>query len=212
MERFSIDNLLRYALAGGFTVLALLYGYSDSKDKLPKVDGFKEEVILLGLVLLIGSLVYVVHRAFIYPLFYRIGLRIVWRKEHWFWLSCPCCKGKQWGWLSVIVWCVRDPDIHIDMDRWSSREDPKSVRKNLGEWGAQVHYLYCATWSVLLGLWLGRLLGANSRSPEVGQLLVASCGLFMVAIIHHARLLFYERRISEVERHSQASANPDQKE
>ena len=172
MDRFSLDELLRHAYSGAIFLTTILFVYPAAKDAAPlSLDTTAVVSIGLGAVLLMGTLVYVIHRALLYPLLYSIGLWFVWGRG-------------------------RPSMAEIDLDRFARRNDDRSIQKYLGEWGSQVHFLYCATWSVLLGLAAGSMAGWELRAPAESYALGFGGFFFVAAAVHHARLLRYDRAVA----------------
>jgi hypothetical protein len=117
------------------------------------------------------------HRALIYPLLYYVAVTLIWGR-----------KGK------------RARIVDIDLDRFARRSDEKSIQKQLGEWGAQVHFLYCITWAVIFGLLAGPVLG-DAEGPHARKLFILfACVAGVAAIVHHLRYMFHDREIALRER------------
>lgn len=100
MKEFGLLELLRYALSGGFGMVALLLTYPAAACHVLKMEVTKETTLILGAVLLIGALIYSVHRALVYPvLLYLIGSCMTdWNTveaDRWRWQH-PEEKRKRW--------------------------------------------------------------------------------------------------------------------
>ncbi len=175
MDRFSLDELLRHAYSGAIFLATIAVVYPDSNKAVPlSLDAAAFVTIGLGFVLLAGTLVYVIHRAFLYPCIYSLGL--------WF------------------VWGRRRPSMmEIDLNRFARRNDDHSVQRFLGEWGSQVHFLYCTTWSVLLGVAAGTTTGWGARPGGKRCALAFGALVLIAAIAHHLRLLKYDRAVAQRE-------------
>lgn len=161
MKELRLQDVLRYALSGGIGIVVLLLTYPKTvcsinhlAASLGKPEGALGVTLILGVVLMIGTLIYNVHRAVIYPIFF------------WF-LSCKtrsrardfealarsaqlagCCFTKQFG-------CPWKPSkFELDLDYWRSGLC-ETQRRRWDEWGAQTHSLYCAAWAIFAALTLG---------------------------------------------------------
>jgi hypothetical protein len=183
MDKFSLDELLRYFLAGGLSFATMLLAYEFNQG--PELAESSIAITSVAVVLL-GSLIYVLHRAIIYPLLYRY-LGWPFRRQ---WPRC-------WAWLPYL--CDQN-DVEIDKERWSRRNHPQSVRGNLAEWGSQVHYLYCATWAVTIGLVAGEQFATAVRSKAQIAFWWLAGILLAAAIIHHLRFLYFDSRVSALEK------------
>lgn len=183
MGTFSLGNLLRYALAGGLFMLSYATAsvinnrehclpdpplLPDPLNNLLRGDVLADAGLILGTVLLFGSLIYVVHRAAVYPVLYRlVG-----------WLWPPENRGRGWRYVCLEM------DYTTSVTRWRAL-DQKHVVSHLREWNDQVHFLYCSTWALLLTVWL------NYTSLIVWCFVI----LFIISLIHHTRALCWETRI-----------------
>ena len=54
MDRFSLDNLLRYTFAGGMTAITLLLTYPCAVNALPKDRGLTGEAAVVKLMIVLG--------------------------------------------------------------------------------------------------------------------------------------------------------------
>lgn len=175
MERLSLDELLRHTFAGAVLLVTTILAYPGVTSLVPSgIDPTALVAVGAGAVLLLGSLIYVLHRALVYPIVYWLGVKLFWRRT------------------------PRSP-MELDLERFARRNDEKSLQKHLGEWASQVHFLYCITWAAVLGLIAGLVLQQESR-PSARQFLIGFALVTAVAsLVHHARLLVYDREVARRE-------------
>ena len=161
MMDMSLGELLRYGLAGGN--LAALF-YLRYRPELPSVDGIETSAMVLGASLLVGAIVYSVHRALPYPfVMFPIALRIA-------------------GYRSSLREFEKTRDAAMDKNT--------RVQRHASEWGAQVHFLYSLCWSTLLVPLIGSFLAEQSVTDNPGFWIYALAGAYLVAgAVHHVRLI-----------------------
>jgi hypothetical protein len=140
MKELGLLELLRYALSGGIGMAVLLLTFPCARLSVRGMEDTKEATIVLGSVLLIGTIVYNVHRAMIFPFFLR-SVGFVARNRRF-----------SLGRL-VSFWRPSDEELAVDRWRWPQCE---RLRKRWDEWGAQTHSLYCAAWAIAASLLVGR--------------------------------------------------------
>jgi hypothetical protein len=70
MKELGLQELLRYALSGGVGIGALRLMYPESACLIRRVQGTGEVTLVLGAILVFGSLVYNIHRAVLFPRFF----------------------------------------------------------------------------------------------------------------------------------------------
>jgi hypothetical protein len=119
MSNLRIDEILRYALAGGIALLAVWFGYQEPSVWLSeKREGALITVAFSALPVLIGALVYVLHRALLYPFLYR----------------------------ALAKMCGRNESIQeMDILRWKHQSKTGALQHRMSEWAAQIHFLYAAS-------------------------------------------------------------------
>lgn len=121
-----------------FAALALLA--DDAGQRLPKFTALGDATLLAGSCLLVGTIIYSIHRAIVYVVILRV-------------MQFPLSL------LRVVPfdWCVFWPFRftryeHEHLQRlWRRKEDNLS-RAPIAEWGDQVHFLYCTAWATGLAL------------------------------------------------------------
>jgi hypothetical protein len=144
MQQFRIDELLRYALCGGLFLATFLVAHPSSPEILTQTRGIGDATVLLGIVLLIGSLIYTMHRA--------ITFHLILYPLAWGILALFRVYPFEWG----MVIPFRLSRVERDLDRWRlslcRSQDP--LYAVIAEWGAQVHFLYCSALAILLALFI----------------------------------------------------------
>ena len=183
MKELGLQELLRYALAGAAGLVALLLTYPYARESVSKVQGIGEASLVVGAVLLVGSLVYSLHRALVFPLLSRLAI----------------------GFLAVCRTLPRDRDLlipyrptklEVELDLWRWRHNP-SIQKelsHLAEWGAQVHFLYCTTWAIQIAIWFG---GLGGREDPIiwWKLFLLSVLTLVAGFVSNLRLLFLLNKV-----------------
>lgn len=175
MKELGLQDLLRYGLSGGIGLVVLLLTYPESvcsmshlAASLGKPENTLEVTLILGLVLVIGTVIYSIHRAVIYPFFFWCLLGLFTKRPR-----CP----------------LRPSKFERDLDRWRSGLCDLQ-RRNWGEWGAQTHSLYCAAWAIASALILG-LFFWNPPNRCAFYLFLLLFGVTLVAaVVTNYRLLY----------------------
>jgi uncharacterized membrane protein YhdT len=174
MNNLKIDEILRYALAGGIAMLAVWLGYREPTQWLnEKREGALISLVFAVLPILLGALSYVLHRALIYHLLYRVLAKL-----------CGRTGSK----------------LELDMARWKNQAKSGSLQSRLGEWAAQIHFLYAATWAVAMAnvvAHIGQWTQSRWHWLELSFLPL----LLIAAVVHHRRYLIWE---AEIFRHDAA--------
>lgn len=151
-DKLRLDDLLRYALSGGAGLGTLWLTYPDLVPSAQQGPGFALTTVV-GFTFIAGSIIYSLHRAMVYPVFYRLALRSrLERVANW---KAFVCSWKVRDFEILAVWKTLDAEMELDRWRWKNKEHFASTR--LSEWGAQVHLLYCAAWAILAALFVGGL-------------------------------------------------------
>jgi hypothetical protein len=138
MRELGLHELLRYALSGGIGLAVLFFTFPKFGNSIAGMEAAKETTLVLGLVLLVGTLIYNLHRALPYPFIFRLVGLIALRQRISRELLNP--------------WIPSEAELKADRWRWAL---PPEKRKHWDEWGAQVHSLYSAAWAILAALLLG---------------------------------------------------------
>jgi hypothetical protein len=191
MKELGLQELLRYALSGGVGIVALRVMYpTESACLIRRVQGTGEVTLVLGAILVFGSLVYNIHRAVLFPPIFR-------------WLGrmtlLPNRSRPIGNW-----WVPSKEEMDIDRWRWNLGE----IRlRRWNEWGAQTHFLYCAAWATLLAFIVGHCnWGWRCRSLAG---ILAAVFLFSAGIVNNYRLLYSMNAERESEREETKNARRD---
>lgn len=172
MKELGLLELLRYALSGGIGIAVLFLTYPASTCFVTGMDPAKEATLILGSVLLVGTLIYNTHRAMLFPVFLR-----------WVGFLTP---GSNFTW-GRFFWPWQPSESELEVDHWRWKQPEK---KRWDEWGAQTHSLYCSAWAILVALLLGKYLW---KAPD-HQAWIIFWGLFVLnlrgAVANNFRLLY----------------------
>jgi hypothetical protein len=173
MKELGLQDLLRYALSGGIGLAVLLLTYPAATSSIKDMEASKETTLILGSVLLIGTLIYNLHRALLFPVLFRI-------------VGLITLHGT-FTWALFIPWWPSDRELRVDRWRWDHLNE-KSRRWD--EWGAQTHFLYCAAWAVLAALLLGKSVWgqADCRASRIFWPLFAIT--LLAGLVNNCRLLY----------------------
>lgn len=178
MEKINLnlDQLLRYYFAGAIGVIA--WCFLSSKLELCRIENYSFMFLILPL--LIGSIVYSVHRALIYPILYLILFLLIrlFIKD----------KGD-----------IQDAVCKRDFRRWEQKKNPNSYQHDLMEWASQVHFIYCSSWAVLCSLIISHYSFQCNNSFWVIFKIVLTV-LFVAGVIHHIRFIIYDNLSVEEDR------------
>lgn len=186
MQQLNIEELLRYGIAGVFAFMAPLIMFQSFKLPL-STTSVGPAGILAAVALAIGALVYAFHRAILYPLLYRL-------------VVCVLCVFRVYRFDNLMLFPLLPTNLDLSLDflRWKRAKEENFAQSSLSHWGAQVHFLYCSSWSVLFVRWFGIHLGLRVTDAEPfvlwGAVTVAAA-----AFASNCRLAYYEARLVLVE-------------
>ncbi len=194
-----LGSVLRYALGGGVYLLALaalgakagVVTWTSTKSEPTSTERLVSAfgtiggaTALFALALLLGTILYTVHRALPYPAVLRL-LAVVLDKE-----------SRTWGAFNLFVEVPFERRLH--RRQWQRRGTEHFAAEPLSEWGAQVHFLYCAGWAILGAWWT-----AVRLSWKVGHcgwcLAAVAATPFALALFANVRFLCLERGLPEGE-------------
>jgi uncharacterized membrane protein YgdD (TMEM256/DUF423 family) len=183
LQQLRLEELLRYAFSGALGMIAVflthptLQVFSSSRS-------IAEATLVIGLVLLAGSLIYTLHRAVVYPILYRTALLIL-----------AACRAFPFSWELLVPY--RQARIELEMDLWrlKLRREEDAMHGQLAEWGAQVHFLYCSALAILLALYLSRFVPGPPDAGATRILVWFSALLTGSAMVHHLRLIYMISRV-----------------
>lgn len=192
--QLNYNEYLRYAFAGGFGVLTYLYlNPNIQKTLFNDKETIKDSLSLIVLSLLLGSFLYALHRAFLYPICLRINLvflRLSNRLE------------SNLNWWSFIFGqsVVKEQDFR----RWKQRGNSKSFAKNLLDWSAQIHFLYCCVWAMVAS-WIFTINEIQNKNILTDNWLFFSLILFLISLRNHYRSLLYDMDIEKYDKDNQTN-------
>jgi hypothetical protein len=173
MKELGLQELLRYALSGGVGIASLLLMYPGLACLVGHIDS-AEVTLLLGAILVLGTLIYNIHRGLLFPLIFRcVGLRTLYEKN----------TPRQFG----NPWKPSEREIEIDRWRWKLTNEK---RLRWDAWASHTHFLYCAGWATLASFIFGFCIDGSPSCQAwwiLGVLLFLS---FSAAWANNYRLLY----------------------
>ena len=177
MDKLGLDHLLRHAFAGAVFLITVVVAYPQilsTLSMLPHLEGSPLVAVGTGAILLCGSLIYVLHRILFHYTIYPVLVRLTWGKDH--------------------------PRLmDLDLSRFRRRNKKDSLQHPMSEWASQVHFLYCITWAVLLGMASGIPLFGHLGARAGWRLLAFAVVMFAAAFFRNWHYLIYEREIENRE-------------
>lgn len=192
MKELGLQELLRYALSGSIGVASLLLMYPNVASLVWQIEGAGEMTLILGALLVVGTLVYNIHRAVLFPPFFRwIGLLTL-GSERSLWSIA-----RNIAWQTFItpwrLWQPSSDELGVDHWRWTLAEKD---RRRWDEWGAQTHFLYCTAWATLAAFLFGRYIAfggytagpPSCRARHIFE--VFFCVSLAAAMVNNYRLLY----------------------
>ncbi len=184
---FDINQFLRFLLSGGWAITCYLFINPNDLKKV--LEGNGVDLIILALV--IGSMIYIIHRAVIYPNIFKFLRFVLW-----------VCKRRKWEWGYIIPFFPTNREIREDFIRWAERQKKNSVSsKNIIEWGSQVHFLFCSAWVCLLVIFLSKELGGcMSQTHRIVYIEGSFWILLISGLINNLRLILYDMKSKEMEK------------
>ena len=170
MPNLNLNDLLRYGFAGAVFLILMAVGFERPQALLEK--DFTNAVVvaaLSGVALTVGCILYALHRAVPYPALYLLFSKLNHRLGS---------------------------SIDLDVTRWKNGAKAGSLQLNMGDWGSQVHFLYCIAWAGFSSLLLGHL--ADWKRTNLWISIVGLSLAFLVsALWHHFRYQKWEKRVFE---------------
>jgi fatty acid desaturase len=88
-----------------------------------------------------------------------------------------------------IPWKASRFEVETDIWRYKLRRRGDPLSMMLADWGAQVHFLYCAGWAVLLAILCIAVTGLSVYCLAERIALVIAFVLLVAGVIHHVRML-----------------------
>ena len=181
MKDLNISEYIRYLIVGLSSVVILTL-----ISKTPIAFAGME---IIAVALVIGFIVYSLHRAILYPLLNSITLtllhNIFYRKYNRRGTYCQ-------------LFYISKMSVEYDVLRWQSIEK-ESIIKHLKEWGNQIHFLYCVGW-IMLFYEIAENLGllADIFIPNYWELAIVI--ILVSAFLHQLRCQVYEMKILYIEK------------
>ena len=170
MKDLSLNDMLRYALAGGIAVVFACVSYDQPACWLTqKYEGTLVAIVAAALPFLLGAVAYVFNRAAPLLPFYRVLCTLHGRKDS-----------------------LRD----IDIIRWKNQGKKGAIQPRLSEWAAQIHFLYSSFWAAVLVECAARA-AQFTPSPWRHIAYISVLSLLALAIFHHYRYLGHEKLVFE---------------
>lgn len=174
MKELRLQEVLRYALSGGIGIASLLLMYPKIASSIGQIEGAKEISLVLGSVLLVGTLIYNVHRALLFPVLFRV-------------IGSIALPRKKFTYKFVIPWVPSEAELEVDSWRWQL-EDHK--RHRWDEWGAQTHSLYCAAWAIFSALIVGKCVWGTPNCRASHILWILFFITLIAGMVNNYRLLY----------------------
>ncbi len=179
MQSLRIEELLRYAFSGALFLLTVILTHGSLWDKVSGARGLGDATIIVGIVMVAGTLIYTSHRALSYPL---LLLPVA--------LSAASLLGYvRFEWA---IWIPLKPsrfEVGVDIWRYKLRRSNDPLFTMLADWGAQVHYLYCAGWAILLARLYSAIASPSTCYLAERIALGIAAFLFLAGAISNVRLI-----------------------
>ncbi len=179
MKDLKIEDLLRYGFCGGLFLITLILTHPDNVKNVLETKNIGQATLVVGSVLLLGSLIYTLHRALTYPL-------ILFRAA----LLATAAFGIfpfEWALLNPF----RQPQIEEQLDRWrlDVRRSDSTLHSVIDHWGAEVHFLYCSSLGIFTAIYLGSFLPTTYNLTARRVLVRGAVFILFAGLYHHFRLL-----------------------
>lgn len=144
LKDLGFDEYLRNVFSGGITLFAWIVLSPDKVGFLVIKGALSQGFVLFGLSLLIGVLIYSIHRAIIYP-------RLVQR-----------------FFLMLVYWEYRRKGFKVCVTKfailsWERLKDEKDSLHHIRKWASKFHFLWCTSWGVV-----GTLAWLSYSHPDIG--------------------------------------------
>lgn len=172
MKELGLQQLLRYALPGGIGVAVLFLTYPELDCQIKQLDTGKEATLILAAVLLVGALIYNLHRALLFPPLFRF---LSWRTLE----PKPGTKN-----------LYRPSLAELNVDRWRWKLGTKEERQRWDEWGAQTHFLYCVAWAIFAALAVGYFIAERVSLLCLKAFMILAVIMVVAGLVNNYRLLY----------------------
>jgi hypothetical protein len=181
MEKLKTNDLLRYAFSGGITLFTLFILCNCSLSIKMMGNEYLNATFLGVLAFIIGSLIYSLHRAILYPILYRIVLII-------FCLT----KRYQWDTDMLIPWRPAKLELDLDINRWKRRKENNSIQNDFYDWGSQIHFLFTTFWGMLTALIISKNFPKCTESPACHIIVAIAILILFAGLVTLWRYHIYE--------------------
>ncbi|RMD62658.1 hypothetical protein D6833_06595 [Candidatus Parcubacteria bacterium] len=192
MQTMTFQQIVRYGLPGGIAIMVLFSVYQPSAAQFD-LNAVGGAAVVSGIAIVVGALIYTLHRATAYPVIYRLLLLVP---------SLRLDKGSK---VSRNVFWPSEQEVARDFSRWNAKREKASPVHYMDEWAAQVHYLYCSAWAVLVGHLIGSQLDWRIRPTPCTLSLLVFLLCLAAGFYHHVRYLYFERKL--LKKHEQGSSS-----
>jgi len=179
--QLKLEELLRYGVAGAVGLLAFVLCFSGWVDLAKTVPAVTQASVLVGVAFALGTLLYAIHRAFLYPLIYRLVLGVL-----------VAFQVYNFDKRLLVPFLPSLLEVRVDLLRWKRAKDEDYAQPRLAEWGAQVHFLYCSSWAVLLALELGKQIPKLTLTCSEPEFWWGAWVVIAAAFISNCRLAYYD--------------------
>lgn len=189
---FDINQLLRFLLSGAWAIICFYIVYPVEVENISEKNG----TALVIVALVIGCIIYSVHRAVIYPNLFKFLCLIL-----------SIFRKMKWDFGFIIPFIPTNTEITENFARWERRGKEKSFSKShIIEWGSQVHFLFCSAFASLCAILFSNSIGNYSIKGHC-YLKIIFWILFSSGIINNIRLILYDLKAKEIESDSDSKAS-----
>lgn len=198
LKNLGLPDLFRNFFSGAFFVVGIVYCQFGLGNRF--LDQLKSyQWIYLGLSILMGTLLYVIHRAVVIWVFELIRFSYKRRKA-----DKDLLRGCFWILPRNPVEAIRTQNI----DRWKAKDQSSNLLANLTTWADQIHYLYTTS----LALALAAFCAQQAQLSCVAELSSRTCNLYFTSLlVCSAGFLSDWRRHTMENLILDESKNPDKK-
>jgi hypothetical protein len=191
LEKLNFNDLLRYGFSGGALLLALTLTHVGFDSAISSGVGLTESTGLALVAVVIGSLIYSLHCAWLQVII------------AWLMTSILDRKLRAFNYNSIIA-----ENFERDYPRWVRRCNYPSFQSSFDKWASQVHFLYGCGWAIMIGTFIGRYLShavrghawyfcfaATKGSKTFYWLLIVSVLSLLGALVQDYALYYYDRKL-----------------
>jgi hypothetical protein len=195
----TLEHLIRYFLSGGALIITYMYlnwGKAPlSWNSLSKIANLPLVATVSGMSVLSGLIIYSIHRAIIIRFFDIVLEALILKK-------IPICHIKdrepynidKMKWFLFLFQPSRLEAIY-DLHFWVRRSESDPMQANLQNWATSVHFLYCISWAILIGIELPLMNVTTNYQIKFCNLLIIVCILLLCAIASHSRFFWMSKYV-----------------